>query len=92
MLQREKSLLLIPYCCFPQAGGKNAVIAADDTTLSYVKARTDIEFEVMNADPSATYQDTYVIDCEKLQPVVAKPHSPDNRAYGNAIVTCRFLS
>lgn len=85
------SVFFFPFLLslFVQAGGKNAIIAADDTTLSYVKARTDIEFEVMTPDPSANYQETYVIDCEKLEPVVAKPHSPDNRAYGNVTVACR---
>ena len=33
----------------------------------------------VHADASASYQEDYRIDVSKLQPLVAAPHSPDNR-------------
>jgi 3-isopropylmalate/(R)-2-methylmalate dehydratase large subunit len=63
-----------------EAGGKNGVIAADDTTLEYVKARSDQPFTVFHTDPDAQFYSDRRYDVSQLEPVVAKPHSPDNRA------------
>ena len=63
-----------------EAGGKNGVIAADETTLEYVKARTDKPFEVFNTDADASFYSDRHYQVSELEPVVAKPHSPDNRA------------
>jgi 3-isopropylmalate/(R)-2-methylmalate dehydratase large subunit len=63
-----------------EAGGKNAVIAPDQTTYDYVRSRTDKAFESLYADADASYYHVKHYDVSKLEPVVAKPHSPDNRA------------
>ncbi|WP_246828930.1 3-isopropylmalate dehydratase large subunit [Synechococcus sp. PCC 7502] len=63
-----------------EAGGKNGVIAPDQTTFDYVKARTDKPFTPLYADTDAEYYYHKRYDVSKLEPVVAKPHSPDNRA------------
>ncbi len=63
-----------------EAGGKNGVIAADQTTFDYVRARTDKPFTPVYADATANYYYEKRYDVSKLEPVVAKPHSPDNRA------------
>ncbi len=63
-----------------EAGGKNGVIAPDQTTFDYVKARTDKPFEPVYTDPDATFYSDWHADVSTLEPVVAKPHSPDNRA------------
>ncbi|MDX1976915.1 MAG: 3-isopropylmalate dehydratase large subunit [Pseudanabaenaceae cyanobacterium bins.68] len=63
-----------------EAGGKNGVIAPDQTTFDYVQARTDQPFAPLYADPDAAYFYSKRYDVAKLEPVVAKPHSPDNRA------------
>ncbi len=61
-----------------EAGGKNGIIAADETTLAYVRQRTDKPFVCLDSDPDAQYigEKHYVAD--DLVPVVALPHSPDN--------------
>jgi 3-isopropylmalate/(R)-2-methylmalate dehydratase large subunit len=66
-----------------EAGGKNGVIAPDQVTLDYVKARDKSKkpFTVMKSDAGASFCYEKVYDVTKLEPVVAKPHSPDNRAY-----------
>lgn len=63
-----------------EAGGKNGVIAPDKVTLDYVNARTRKPYEVVNTDAGAKFCFEKVYDVRKLEPVIAKPHSPDNRA------------
>ena len=63
-----------------EAGGKNGEIAPDQTTFDYVQARTNKPFESLYADDNASYYFTKRYDVSQLEPVVAKPHSPDNRA------------
>lgn len=66
-----------------EAGGKNGVIAPDQVTLDYVNKRNadNRPFTVMKSDPGAKFIYEKVYDVTKLEPVVAKPHSPDNRAF-----------
>ena len=63
-----------------EAGGKNGIIAPDETTLDYVRARTDAAFETVFSDDDARYHSVYTYDVATLEPVVAKPHRPDNKA------------
>ena len=63
-----------------EAGGKNGVIAPDETTFEYVRDRTDKAFEPVYTDADATFYSEWHADVSQLEPVVAKPHSPDNRA------------
>ena len=65
-----------------EAGGKNGVIAPDKVTLEYVKAREKKAkpFEVVKTDPDSKFCFEKVYDVTKMEPIVAKPHSPDNRA------------
>jgi 3-isopropylmalate/(R)-2-methylmalate dehydratase large subunit len=65
-----------------EAGGKNGVIAPDRVTLAYVDARnkTKKPYAVVRSDPGARFVSERVYDVSKLQPVVAKPHSPDNKS------------
>ncbi len=66
-----------------EAGAKNGVIAPDQTTLDYVNARnrSGKAYTLVYGDPAAKFVFEKVYDVRKLQPVVAKPHSPDNRAF-----------
>jgi 3-isopropylmalate/(R)-2-methylmalate dehydratase large subunit len=65
-----------------EAGGKNGVIAPDQVTLDYVNARNAGQrpYTVVRTDPGAKFIFEKVYDVSKLEPVVAKPHSPDNKA------------
>eukprot|EP01025_Chloroclados_australasicus_P021206 TRINITY_DN2223_c0_g2_i1.p1 TRINITY_DN2223_c0_g2~~TRINITY_DN2223_c0_g2_i1.p1 ORF type:complete len:622 (-),score=48.73 TRINITY_DN2223_c0_g2_i1:307-2172(-) len=62
-----------------EAGGKNGVIAPDQTTFDFVKQRTSASFEPVYSDEGADYIEEYRFNVEELEPVVAAPHSPDNR-------------
>jgi len=63
-----------------EAGGKNGVIAADDKTEVFVRERTSKPFEAVRNDPDAKYHSVRVYRSQEIDPTVAKPHSPDNRA------------
>src|SRR5262249_25724453 len=65
-----------------EAGGKNGVIAPDRVTLDYVNARNagNKPYTVVKPQAGVQFLDERVYDGPSLEPVVAKPHSPDNRA------------
>jgi 3-isopropylmalate/(R)-2-methylmalate dehydratase large subunit len=65
-----------------EAGGKNGVIAPDKVTLDFVNARNKSgkKYEVVKTDADAKFVFEKVYDVRKLEPVIAKPHSPDNKA------------
>ncbi|MGP0629799.1 3-isopropylmalate dehydratase large subunit [Nitrospina sp. 32_T5] len=63
-----------------EAGGKNAVIEADQTTFDYLETRNKKPYNVVHGDKDASYFFSKVYDADAMEPVVAKPHSPDNRA------------
>jgi len=67
-----------------EAGAKNGIIAPDQKTLDYVKARTKKPFEPLFGDPDARVLSERRYDVSKLEPVVAKPHLPDNKALARA--------
>jgi len=66
-----------------EAGGKNGVIAPDKVTFDYVNKRDTRKkpYQAVYTDPGASFIFEKVYDVTKLEPVIAKPHSPDNRAY-----------
>jgi 3-isopropylmalate/(R)-2-methylmalate dehydratase large subunit len=66
-----------------EAGGKNGVIAPDRVTLDYVNARNTSgkAYTPVFSDAGARFCYEKVFDVSALEPVVAKPHSPDNRAF-----------
>lgn len=63
-----------------EGGGKNGIIEPDQTTFDYVNARTDHPYEAMYNDVDAKYHSVRVYKSNELEPMVAKPHSPDNKA------------
>ena len=68
-----------------EAGGKNGIIPCDQATLDYVRehtarAGTRSEFTPVENDPDAAFMSETVFQCADLEPVVAKPHSPDKVA------------
>ncbi len=62
-----------------ESGGMNGIIAADEVTIDYVKQRTDKPFQIFKSDVDADYHSKYEYDVETIEPLIAKPHSPDNK-------------
>jgi 3-isopropylmalate/(R)-2-methylmalate dehydratase large subunit len=73
-----------------EAGAKNGIIAADKTTMDYVRARTDKPFVVYQSDADAVYAKVYEFDASRLEPTVAQPHSPDRRATARQLKDVRI--
>ncbi|KAL3812416.1 hypothetical protein ACJIZ3_013684 [Penstemon smallii] len=63
-----------------EAGGKNGIVPADATTYKYLEDKTSVPYEPVYSDGQARFLSEYRFDISKLEPLVAKPHSPDNRA------------
>ncbi len=63
-----------------EAGGKNGVCDVDEKTLQYVRKRSRVkEWNVVTEDPDAKYYSSHEWDLSTMEPMVAKPHSPDNK-------------
>ncbi|GAB4260990.1 MAG: 3-isopropylmalate dehydratase large subunit [Thermoleophilia bacterium] len=61
-----------------EAGGKNGIIAADETTKAYVEGRFGREPAYLYSDPEAEYAAIYRWRAEDIPLMVAKPHLPSN--------------
>ena len=68
-----------------EAGAKNGLIPADAVTTKYVDERGkrtgSKPYTVLKPDAGATYIFEKTYDVSKMEPVIAKPHSPDNKAF-----------
>ena len=73
-----------------EAGGKNGIIACDETTRAFVRARTRKPFTEVANDPGARFLVERRYDARALEPTVAKPHSPDNRALARELADVRL--
>jgi 3-isopropylmalate/(R)-2-methylmalate dehydratase large subunit len=62
-----------------ETGAMNGIIAADAVTEKYLRARTKAGYELFSSDKDAHYIKSYKYDVKDIEPLVAKPHSPDNR-------------
>lgn len=64
-----------------EAGGKNGICDVDEKTLDYVRHRSNRpDWTVQTEDPGAEYIYEKQWDLNDFEPLVAKPHSPDNTA------------
>ena len=73
-----------------EAGGKNGIIPPDDATFDYVRTRTDRIFEPVYGDADARYHTVLTYDVSTMEPMVAKPHSPDNKAIVSEVAGTRL--
>lgn len=61
-----------------EAGAKNGIFPVDELTKAYMKEHSTKPYQVYEADEDAEYDETYVIELDKLEPTVAFPHLPEN--------------
>ncbi|MGB2822482.1 MAG: aconitase family protein, partial [Phycisphaerae bacterium] len=73
-----------------EAGAKSGIIAADDVTLDFVRGRTNKEFAVVASDGDAEYAAVHELDTASLEPTVARPHSPGNRALARELADVKI--
>ncbi len=61
-----------------EAGAKNGIFPVDETTLAYMKGRTEREPMIFEADDDAVYEKIIDIDLSQIVPTVSCPHLPEN--------------
>ncbi len=62
-----------------ELGATSAVFPADAQTREWLRAQQrEDEFTELAPEPGCEYEQRVEIDLDKLEPLVAKPHSPDN--------------
>jgi len=61
-----------------EAGAKNGIIEPDQKVFDYLAERGVTEYDAVYDDKDAQYAKTYEYDLSELEPLVAKPFSPQN--------------
>ena len=61
-----------------EAGAKNGIIEPDQKVFDYLSERGVTEYDAVYDDDDAQYKKTYEYDVTELEPLVAKPFSPQN--------------
>ena len=61
-----------------EAGAKNGIIEPDQKVFDYLAERGVTEYDAVYDDDDAQYEKTYEYDVSELEPLVAKPFSPQN--------------
>lgn len=62
-----------------EAGATSSIFPSDQVSLDFLERfGRKKDFQVWKADKDAEYDDLLEIDLDKLEPMVALPHSPDN--------------
>ena len=61
-----------------EMGAKFSMFASDNTTVEYLRTRTDAPIQMFGPDEDAACDAVHTIDCSAIEPQVAAPHKPDN--------------
>jgi len=61
-----------------EAGAKNGIIEPDQKVFDYISERGISKYDAVYDDDDAQYEKTFEYEASELEPVVAKPFSPQN--------------
>lgn len=61
-----------------EAGAKNGIIEADQKVIDYLESRGATSLAPIHGDPDAEYSKTFEYEASEMEPIVAKPFSPEN--------------
>ena len=61
-----------------EAGAKNGIIEADEKTIEYLQQRGATNINQIKSDEDAEYAKFFEYEASEIEPIVAKPFSPDN--------------
>ena len=61
-----------------EAGAKNGIVEPDQKVFDYIEKRGLTKYEPVFDDDDAQYEKTFEYEASELEPLVAKPFSPDN--------------
>ena len=68
-----------------EAGAKNGIIAADQTTIAYLNGKEKSAVNIFESDKNAQYSLVKEYDVNSMSPMVAKPSNPSNKACVNEV-------
>ena len=63
-----------------EAGAKNGIVESDQKTVDYLSGRGATGARVFRGDEDAQYANVYEYEASEIEPLVAKPFSPENIA------------
>ncbi len=72
-----ESRMVIPNL-MAEMGAKNGYIPPDEVTFTWLKGRARGPYEPVYPDPDAEYDRVVEYEADKVEPVVARPHTVDN--------------
>ena len=61
-----------------EAGAKNGIVEPDQKVIDYLTNRGATNISLINGDSDADYATVYEYESSELEPIIAKPFSPDN--------------
>jgi 3-isopropylmalate/(R)-2-methylmalate dehydratase large subunit len=61
-----------------EAGAKSGIIEPDQKIREYLTQRGAANYNEIRGDPDAQYEKIYEYEATELEPIVAKPYSPEN--------------
>jgi len=61
-----------------EAGAKNGIVEPDQKVVDYLTSRGATNVNLVNGDDNAEYAKVFEYESSEMEPVVAKPFSPDN--------------
>ena len=61
-----------------EAGAKNGIIEADEKTINYLQQRGATNLNQIKSDEDAEYAKIFEYEASEIEPIVAKPYSPEN--------------
>ena len=61
-----------------EAGAKNGIVEPDQKVVDYLSSRGATNFNLIKGDGDAEYSKVFEYDASEMEPIVAKPFSPEN--------------
>jgi len=61
-----------------EAGAKNGIVEPDQKVVDYLSANGATNFNLVNGDADAEYSKIFEFESVEMEPIIAKPFSPDN--------------
>ena len=61
-----------------EAGAKNGIVEPDQKVVDYLTSRGATKISLINGDSDAEYAKVYEYESSEMEPIVAKPFSPEN--------------
>ncbi|HEY7367045.1 MAG TPA: 3-isopropylmalate dehydratase large subunit [Nitrosopumilaceae archaeon] len=61
-----------------EAGAKNGIIEPDKKITKYLAERGKTDYTPLRGDPDAQFEKTFEYEASEMEPIVAKPYSPEN--------------